>query len=337
MCLHSQITSKLFLYMKITKDKKEMPRKRPGLKSEDTFRMKETLKSFKKLKNGKSFQCKKCGVKLNSQASLPMHLRRHEGVKRFSCPKCEAKFYSKGDMNRHIKSHLGLSEFQCHECDKKYTRKFFLKRHIQKVHLGVNIQLQVTNYKKPKPCVTCGKYVHPDSLRNHKRIHTAEKPYFCLRCLSSYCDPSSLRQHMAFHVKKRQVFCRTCQEIFDGDSELRAHVTLLHGGKNHYHLFSKKEIDKMKCKINRKQNSRRKREVHLSLNLRSAKKHETENQNEQKSQNKVEETSAIVLTNFIKSEAVDELEYCIEDEEYSVDSFFDDDFQDVEVKAEFFE
>lgn len=78
--------------------------------------------------------------------------------------------------------------FPC--CGKEYASKFNLRRHVNVFHF---------NSKKAQ-CSICLKYFRNNqNLREHKFIHTKEKPYKCEVCQVQLRHKSALLKHVRSH------------------------------------------------------------------------------------------------------------------------------------------
>ena len=82
-----------------------------------------------------SFQCKTCGLRLNSEQSLCWHMNHHNGLTPFECDICHEKFATPSGLQKHRPKHRQLKislkkkEFECTFCHRKFFRSNSLKKH----------------------------------------------------------------------------------------------------------------------------------------------------------------------------------------------------------------
>jgi DNA-directed RNA polymerase subunit RPC12/RpoP len=78
-------------------------------------------------------------------------------------------------------------------------------------------------------CEECSKtFTTTTGLRNHRRLHTGERPFKCEECGRAFADPSNLRRHIRSHTGERPYSCLQCGERFARNSALRRHATRFH-------------------------------------------------------------------------------------------------------------
>ena len=167
--------------------------------------------------------CHICGRMFNSHTQIVDHIAVH--AQHFSCDYCHYSAPSNSSLRNHVISHhpesgMTCEKVKCKMCDAELLNVNRLRIHVRKVHL------MVKKYT-PHQCVECGKVLstkpilakhvsevhtrtpkyHCDwencdkvlkSLRNlkqHKRIHTGEKPFQCSLCDYSCSQKASLNWH----------------------------------------------------------------------------------------------------------------------------------------------
>ena len=117
--------------------------------------------------------------------------------------------------------------FECSICFKKFTSKEKLKNHRQ-IHTG----------EKPFQCKSCSKcFTQASNLKRHQRIHTGERPFKCKTCTKSFTCSNNLKIHERIHTGEKPSKCKTCSKSFNDFSNLITHERI-HTGEKPY-----------KCKI----------------------------------------------------------------------------------------
>uniref|UniRef100_A0A286X8Q2 Zinc finger protein 33B n=1 Tax=Cavia porcellus TaxID=10141 RepID=A0A286X8Q2_CAVPO len=174
-------------------------------------------------KEGKTYDCSKCGKCFCKKTDLTQHQSTHTGKKRYECSECEKSFFVKSNLTEHQRTHTGEKPYECNECGKSFCQKSALTVH-QRTHTG----------EKPYKCSECGKtFCVKSNLTQHQRTHTGEKPYKCSECWRSFCVKSNLVVHQRTHTGEKPYKCPECGKTFYEKSALTKHQRI-HTGEKPY-------------------------------------------------------------------------------------------------------
>lgn len=111
--------------------------------------------------------------------------------------KCNQKFYKYDEYIHHLAEHK--LKHVCPYCDRFFRLRQTLQQHIR-IHTG----------EKPFECPQCNRaFAVKDYLTKHLRIHTGEKPYECYQgCGSSFTQQTTRNKHMKDHCPLRNEWAK---------------------------------------------------------------------------------------------------------------------------------
>ncbi|GAB0096618.1 zinc finger protein 732-like isoform X1 [Sergentomyia squamirostris] len=93
-------------------------------------RLKQHLDSH----NNTTYECPHCGIKLNTKATLKMHMVVHSDVKKYKCHYCGNEYKRSKALKNHLILHTGLRPYSCPFCDKTFANGSNCRSHKKKAH-----------------------------------------------------------------------------------------------------------------------------------------------------------------------------------------------------------
>ncbi|MEQ2166317.1 hypothetical protein GOODEAATRI_026731, partial [Goodea atripinnis] len=187
--------------------------------------------------------CSICGCNLKSKVHLSIHMREaHPSApprRLHPCPTCARSFQYLKNLKNHCTRWHNMSvvirggHLSCADCGKSFKATWGQGRHM--CH-----EPNVESEDKPicldtgLPCPECGKKLRtPQSLGDHMRTHTGDRPFVCKDCGRRFGERSSWRQHMKIHIGDKPFKCDVCGKAFIRSHHLKSHLTT-HSGKKEY-------------------------------------------------------------------------------------------------------
>ncbi|XP_064598323.1 uncharacterized protein LOC135464734 [Liolophura sinensis] len=105
-------------------------------------------------------------------------------------------------------------------------RDFCIQCYLKLDHV-CKIKLMADNRKACKTCNFCGKsFKTVNSLNQHVRVHTNERPFECKECGKAFRRTSTLFEHMRIHGGEKRFLCSICGRKFLRKSDHTAHLRI---------------------------------------------------------------------------------------------------------------
>ncbi|GFR59771.1 zinc finger protein 91-like [Elysia marginata] len=219
------------------------------------------------------FSCTYCEFAATDLLELRAHYSSSHPQEILTCQPCDQWFLSLKAYKIHCagRGHqLKLREMtgettihKCRLCDKRFLQAFSCRLHLETVHrhpsceedlkrlhkgqdlvsqlYGEHIkQVETLSNETSVSCPECGKFVRKDTLVEHLRLHTGERPYTCRFCGRGFAGRLTLRRHLSGHLNVPLFMCDLCGKAFKQNNLLKKHL------KQHEH---EKRGEKHTCKV----------------------------------------------------------------------------------------
>ncbi|KAH6941124.1 hypothetical protein HPB50_014053 [Hyalomma asiaticum] len=191
-------------------------------------------------------------------------------VDTFSCHECGTLFLKKYHMEVRVREHTGEKQYTCQVCGQSFIELYSCQRHMQTVHRDAELKdssdmdgTQQTGstetsrddavrdgesgtsdgsseaptkkrgcaVSRKYECSTCGRcFTASSALRQHRILHTGEKPYTCSTCGQKFSQNAGLFQHLRYHAGEKPFACELCPARFYRSQSLKNHQRQHRGG-----------------------------------------------------------------------------------------------------------
>ncbi|XP_066573951.1 uncharacterized protein LOC136764023 [Amia ocellicauda] len=152
----------------------------------------------------KPWKCCNCARPFKTEGPLLNHMNIH-GSDTHNCPECGRKFVSPHDLLIHSQIHSLVTPFKCDRCTSGFRTLNILREHKFQQHPDTWDVF----------CRDCGKkFLFEGSLRQHRVMHSAERPFKCMECESAFKTRGQLNNHRLIHTGEKPHRCTQCQACF---------------------------------------------------------------------------------------------------------------------------
>lgn len=136
---------------------------------------------------------------------------------------------SHGNPNRQIRHSQTDEKFQCPHCNDVFGQKYMLNAHIRQKHEEPKPQETEVKLEKKLtlPCTTCGKlFLSQGHLRSHERNHLpdSQRKYQCQFCPRGFNACQTLIEHERDHTGEKPYKCEYCGKCFAKKQTFNDHV-----------------------------------------------------------------------------------------------------------------
>ncbi|XP_053557703.1 zinc finger protein 507 isoform X2 [Bombina bombina] len=204
------------------------------------------------------YRCRLCHYTSDNKGYIKQHLRIHRQRQPYQCPICEHTADNSEDLENHMINHCKTTLYECKQCAQSFYYKGQLRTHEREFHSLPDPDCQTlspSNNEKevgsddeekystkaegdksstPKMygCDMCN-YKSPTyiGVRNHRRIHNAERPYRCQVCNFTTTNMNSLKCHVRRHPDDNQSVhlvdqyrCSLCGYVCSHPPSLKSHM-----------------------------------------------------------------------------------------------------------------
>ena len=135
--------------------------------------------------------CPECGLNVYN---LTNHMIGVHGNQKHTCQHCQLVLKTKARLQKHIE--WIHEKAPCEQCG-EMVGIAKMQRHVASKHTSI--------YDKRFKCDVCGKSFNENArLKDHKNIHTGEKPYKCKFCNACFASSGTHAMHQRSHLGHRR-------------------------------------------------------------------------------------------------------------------------------------
>ncbi|XP_065145337.1 zinc finger protein 507 [Paramisgurnus dabryanus] len=218
------------------------------------------------------YRCRLCRYSSGNKGYIKQHLRVHRQRQPYQCPICEHMACDSKDLERHMIHHCKSRMYSCKQCSESFHYKSQLRNHERDQHGIDDISATLTHVTDSTATAEeSGKLADEDSaneqsifkcdvcdytsstyvgVRNHRRIHSSDKPYRCCSCDFATTNMNSLKSHMKKHPQEHQAMqlleqyrCSLCGYVCSHPPSLKSHMWKHAGDQNYNYEQVNKAIN----------------------------------------------------------------------------------------------
>ncbi|XP_052417826.1 zinc finger protein 507 [Carassius gibelio] len=218
------------------------------------------------------YRCRLCLYSSGNKGYIKQHLRVHRQREPYQCPICEHTACDSKDLESHMIHHFKPRMYNCKQCTERFHYKSQLRNHERDGHGIDDISSTLTHVTERTAIIeepvkitdddsvgeqsvfkcdvcdyTSSTYV---GVRNHRRIHSSDKPYRCCSCDFATTNMNSLKSHMKRHPQEHQAMqlleqyrCSLCGYVCSHPPSLKSHMWKHAGDQNYNYEQVNKAIN----------------------------------------------------------------------------------------------
>ncbi|TRY80205.1 hypothetical protein DNTS_017764 [Danionella cerebrum] len=221
--------------------------------------------------NERPYRCRLCLYSSGNKGYIKQHLRVHRQRQPYQCPICELVASDSKDLEHHMIQHFKPRLYSCKQCSERFHYKSQLRNHEREGH-GIDDITSTVRCTTDSPPImeemvkmtnkgTVGEEVFKCDVcdytsstyvgvRNHRRIHSSDKPYRCCSCDFATTNMNSLKSHMKRHPQEHQAMklleqyrCSLCGYVCSHPPSLKSHMWKHAGDQNYNYEQVNKAIN----------------------------------------------------------------------------------------------